>query len=316
VPAAEPAPEIRENCVCSSASPAAPPPRRPAAAVGDGVDVAVKQVVELQPAGGGRGAGVVDDQIVELQGVVRVGEIGLADHHRVSRRVGPDEQRALLLEVEAVGRARHGAARAFDLQNRAGGDRDAVEGRAFGNQPEPVRRLAGVIDREAARHLVGAGRQVHRPAIGDRGGDRRLDGAGVVMAVIAERAITAHVEPRPSRAGQHVAAERRGAGRRQGREAAGRLRQRGRRREDAGERRGERQRAVDGYAKSHAQIPEVRRVHFFHRHPAKAGTHEHRPPPPSRGPCSWVPGSGCAGPGMTARHHHRRAAKTWPVVPP
>ncbi len=199
-----------------------------AIAVGDRVDVAIEHVIELQRAGGGRGAGVADDQMVELQRIVRVGKIGLADDHRVGRSVRVNEQRPLLAEIETIGRAAGRAAGAFDLQHRAGGDCAAVNGRPLRDQPEAARRLARVVDRQRPRHLVGASRDMHRPVVGDRGGDRGLDRAGVVVAVVAERAATAHVDPRPAGADQHVAAEGRGAGGRKRREITRRLRRCGR----------------------------------------------------------------------------------------
>src|SRR6516164_11035075 len=62
------------------------------------------------------------------------------------------------------------------------------------------------------------------PVVGDRHRDRGVDRCRVVMAVVADGTIAAHIDPRASRAHLHVAAHRRGTGRRQGREISRRLR--------------------------------------------------------------------------------------------
>jgi hypothetical protein len=53
---------MRENCVCSRGDAGGAAGR-----VGDREDVAVEDVIELQPAGAGGGRGSVDDEVVEFQ---------------------------------------------------------------------------------------------------------------------------------------------------------------------------------------------------------------------------------------------------------
>jgi hypothetical protein len=177
VPLAEPAPEIREN-------------------------VAVVDRVELAAARGGGAVGVVDDQVVELEAVLLVGKIGLAEDEGIGRGARTDEQRALLVEVEARRRAEHGAARALDLQDGPRVDRPAVDRGPVRDQPEAGPGVAGEIDRDQARNLVDPGREPHRLLLRDRLADRGGDRGGVVVAVVADRPVTLGVDPR-ARADQH-----------------------------------------------------------------------------------------------------------------
>lgn len=200
--------------------------RRRRGAVGNRADVAVQHVIELQPASRRRTARVVHHQVIELDRVLRVGEIALADDHRVTGRIAAHKQRALFLEIEAAGRAPRRAAGAFNLQHRPRCDARAVDRRPFGDQPEAVPRLARIVDGEPACHLVGAGGKMHRPTMGNRGVDRRLDRACVVMAAVADRAVTCHIDPRLPRTHQHRPAQCRRTGGGQRREVPRRLRQR------------------------------------------------------------------------------------------
>jgi len=81
----------------------------------DSINVAVENVVELAPAGARRGTGVIDDQVVEFNRVMRVGKIGFTEHYRISRGIGVDEKTSLFLKVEAPGRAAGRAAATLDL---------------------------------------------------------------------------------------------------------------------------------------------------------------------------------------------------------
>src|SRR5205823_8623981 len=99
--------------------------RQPSSAAGGNanrVNVTIENKVELAPAGCRGGAGVVDNQMIDLCGVVRIRKIGIAKYHRIIRGVGLDEQTPLFLEIEAPGRTDRRAAAALNSQHRAGGD--------------------------------------------------------------------------------------------------------------------------------------------------------------------------------------------------
>src|SRR5437667_7891848 len=46
-------------------------------------EIAVEHIVELAPAGAGRRAGVVDEEVIDLHRIVRVGEIVRAEDERI-----------------------------------------------------------------------------------------------------------------------------------------------------------------------------------------------------------------------------------------
>ena len=70
--------------------------------IGDHEHVGVQHVVELHALGIGPSVAIVDDEMVELDRVVRVREMGLADDKGVGCRVGIDEEGSFLVEIEAI----------------------------------------------------------------------------------------------------------------------------------------------------------------------------------------------------------------------
>ena len=78
--------------------------------------------------------------MVELPGVLRVGEIGFAEHHPGAVAIGVDEECPLLVKVEAI----RGA---FDDEGRPA-HRRPVDRRAAGDQFETSPGMLRIVDDE------------------------------------------------------------------------------------------------------------------------------------------------------------------------
>ncbi len=143
-------------------------PGASAAGIGNHKDVAVEDVVEANRAGASGLVGVVDDQMVNLGRIVRVGEIIEAEFHCPIRRVGVDEQRALLVEIKTSLGARRRTAGADDFEDRAAVYCGPVDRRTSRDDPEPGVGVRGIVDHQRLAQGIRAVRQQQRSVGGER----------------------------------------------------------------------------------------------------------------------------------------------------
>jgi hypothetical protein len=125
------------------------------------------------------GATIVDDQMVELPGVLRVGQIGFAEHYGGTVVVGVDEKRPLLVKVEAIGRA-------FDDEGRRAHGRP-VDRRSAGDEFETGRSVVRVVDDERRCDPIAAARQDQGEIAGEcriHGGLQRRIALGVDLVCL------------------------------------------------------------------------------------------------------------------------------------
>src|SRR5205807_7630272 len=92
----------------------------------------------------------------------------------------------------------------FDLQHRTGRYRSTVDDGAIRDEAKPFASLVSVVDSDPRVHLVGPGWQAHRPVVGNRGRNRAVYGARVVMITVGRRAIATYIDPRVPRAHDHI----------------------------------------------------------------------------------------------------------------
>ena len=177
-------------------------PAAPPAEFGDSVDFGTQHVVELKSAGPRATAGVVDDQMIDLQRILGIGKVVSADDHGIAVAIGIDEQCPLLVEIEASLWRNRGTAGALDLEHRLRGDRLAVEDGAHRNHPKAGVRPGSVVDNQRAGQFERAVGKKQRLVGCKRCGERPVDRRGIVGCTVAGGAIAAHIDPRRGGAGR------------------------------------------------------------------------------------------------------------------